>query len=343
MLGIALGLAVMILSVSIVIGFKKEVRNKVIGFGSHIQITNFDNNSSYESQPIAVSDTLLGELRQFPGIRHVERFATKLGILKTDEDFQGIVLKGVDEDYDWSFFRDNLKEGKLFAIQPDKRSTEVLISKYLADRLRLRVGDSFLTYFVQEEVRARKFTIAGIYETGFEDYDKMFVIADIKQIRRLNGWDADQVSGLELQVSDYDKLDRVAEEVYFALAERQDRNGNTYYARSIKELNPMIFDWLDVLDINVVRKIFLYVSFFLIGKGMLWGNVIGISLCLLQRIFRVVRMDPSIYYLDAVPIDLNWLSLILLNIGTLVISMLMMLAPSYLITKIDPAKSIRFE
>ena len=385
MLGIALGLAVMILSVSIVIGFKKEVRNKVIGFGSHIQITNFDNNSSYESQPIAVSDTLLGELRQFPGIRHVERFATKLGILKTDEDFQGIVLKGVDEDYDWSFFRDNLKEGKLFAIQPDKRSTEVLISKYLADRLRLRVGDSFLTYFVQEEVRARKFTIAGIYETGFEDYDKMFVIADIKQIRRLNGWDADQVSGLELQVSDYDKLDRVAEEVYFALAERQDRNGNTYYARSIKELNPMIFDWLDVLDINVVvilvlmlavagftmisglliiilertnmigilkalgesdrsiRKIFLYVSFFLIGKGMLWGNVIGISLCLFQRIFRVVRMDPSIYYLDAVPIDLNWLSLILLNIGTLVISMLMMLAPSYLITKIDPAKSIRFE
>ena len=385
MLGIALGLAVMILSVSIVIGFKKEVRNKVIGFGSHIQITNFDNNSSYESQPIAVSDTLLGELRQFPGIRHVERFATKLGILKTDEDFQGIVLKGVDEDYDWSFFRDNLKEGKLFAIQPDKRSTEVLISKYLADRLRLRVGDSFLTYFVQEEVRARKFTIAGIYETGFEDYDKMFVIADIKQIRRLNGWDADQVSGLELQVSDYDKLDRVAEEVYFALAERQDRNGNTYYARSIKELNPMIFDWLDVLDINVVvilvlmlavagftmisglliiilertnmigilkalgesdrsiRKIFLYVSFFLIGKGMLWGNVIGISLCLLQRIFRVVRMDPSIYYLDAVPIDLNWLSLILLNIGTLAISMLMMLAPSYLITKIDPAKSIRFE
>lgn len=385
MLGIALGLAVMILSVSIVIGFKKEVRNKVIGFGSHIQITNFDNNSSYESQPIAVSDTLLGELRQFPGIRHVERFATKLGILKTDEDFQGIVLKGVDEDYDWSFFRDNLKEGKLFAIQPDKRSTEVLISKYLADRLRLRVGDSFLTYFVQEEVRARKFTITGIYETGFEDYDKMFVIADIKQIRRLNGWDADQVSGLELQVSDYDKLDRVAEEVYFALAERQDRNGNTYYARSIKELNPMIFDWLDVLDINVVvilvlmlavagftmisglliiilertnmigilkalgesdrsiRKIFLYVSFFLIGKGMLWGNVIGISLCLLQRIFRVVRMDPSIYYLDAVPIDLNWLSLILLNIGTLVISMLMMLAPSYLITKIDPAKSIRFE
>ena len=342
MIGIALGLAVMILSVAIVIGFKKEVRNKVIGFGSHIQITNFDSNSSYES-------------------------------------------KGVDTDYDWTFFKDNLKEGEIFTIQPDKNSTDVIISKYLSDLLGLKVGDSFLTYFVQDDVRARKFTITGIYETGFLDYDKMFVIADIKQIRRLNGWDKDQVSGLELQVDDYDRLDQVAEDVYFDLTERQDRNGNTFYARSIKELNPMIFNWLDVLDINVVvilalmlsvagftmisglliiilertnmigilkalgqnnnsiRKIFLYVSFFLIGKGMLWGNIIGISLCLLQSHFHIIQLDPSIYYLDAVPIDLSLFSLFLLNIGTLAASMLMMLGPSYLITKIDPAKSIRFE
>ena len=385
MIGIALGLAVMILSVAIVIGFKKEVRNKVIGFGSHIQITNFDSNSSYESQPIAVSDTLLNALDAFPGIRHVEKFATKLGILKTDQDFQGIVLKGVDTDYDWTFFKENLKEGEIFTIQPDKNSTDVIISKYLSDLLGLKVGDSFLTYFVQDDVRARKFTITGIYETGFLDYDKMFVIADIKQIRRLNGWDKDQVSGLELQVDDYDSLDQVAEDVYFDLTERQDRNGNTFYARSIKELNPMIFNWLDVLDINVVvilalmlsvagftmisglliiilertnmigilkalgqnnnsiRKIFLYVSFFLIGKGMLWGNIIGISLCLLQSHFHIIQLDPSIYYLDAVPIDLSLFSLFLLNIGTLAASMLMMLGPSYLITKIDPAKSIRFE
>ena len=328
MIGIALGLAVMILSVAIVIGFKKEVRNKVIGFGSHIQITNFDSNSSYESQPIAVSDTLLNALDAFPGIRHVEKFATKLGILKTDQDFQGIVLKGVDTDYDWTFFKDNLKEGEIFTIQPDKNSTDVIISKYLSDLLGLKVGDSFLTYFVQDDVRAR---------------------------------------------------------IYFDLTERQDRNGNTFYARSIKELNPMIFNWLDVLDINVVvilalmlsvagftmisglliiilertnmigilkalgqnnnsiRKIFLYVSFFLIGKGMLWGNIIGISLCLLQSHFHIIQLDPSIYYLDAVPIDLSLFSLFLLNIGTLAASMLMMLGPSYLITKIDPAKSIRFE
>lgn len=385
MIGIALGLAVMILSVAIVIGFKKEVRNKVIGFGSHIQITNFDNNSSFESTPIAVSDSLLQALNAFPGVRHVEGYATKMGIMKTDNDFQGVVLKGVDAGYDWSFFKNNLKEGELLTIDPDKASTDVVISRYLSDLMGLKLGDSFLTYFVQEDVRARKFTITGIYETGFLDYDKLFVLADIKQIRRLNGWDKDQVSGLEILVDNYDDLDRIAEDMYFDLVEKQDRQGNTYFTRSVKEMNPMIFNWLDVLDINVIvililifavagftmisglliiilertnmigilkalgenntsiRKIFLYISFFLIGKGMLWGNVIGITICLIQSHFRILTLDPSIYYLDAVPIDLNIFSLLLLNIGTLCASMLMMLGPSYLITKIDPAKSIRFE
>ena len=378
-IGIALGLAVMILSVAIVIGFKKEVRNKVIGFGSHIQITNFDNNSSYETTPIAVSDSLLQALQEFPGIKHIEAYATKMGILKTDSDFQGIVLKGVDKDYDWSFFRNNLKEGEILTINPDKSSIDIIISKYLSDLLNLKLGDSVRTYFVQEDVRARKFNIAGIYETGFMDYDKLFVLADIKQIRRLNGWDKDEVSGLELLVDDYNDLDQIAEDLYFNLVEQQDRHGNTYFTRSIKEMNPMIFNWLDVLDVNVVvililifsvagftmisglliiilertnmigennasiRKIFLYISFFLIGKGMLWGNVIGIAICLIQSHFHIIKLDPSTYYLDAVPIDLSVLSLVLLNIGTLCASMLMMLGPSYLITKIDPAKSIRFE
>lgn len=383
--GVALGLAVMILSVAIVIGFKKEVRNKVIGFGSHIQITNFDNNSSYETTPIAVSDSLLQALQEFPGIKHIEGYATKMGILKTDSDFQGVVLKGIDTDYDWSFFRNNLKEGELLTIDPKKTSTDVIISRYLSDLLGLKLGDSILTYFVQEDVRARKFNIVGIYETGFMDYDKLFVLADIKQIRRLNGWEKDEVSGLELLVDDYDKLDQIAEDLYFNLVEKQDRHGNTYFTRSIKEMNPMIFNWLDVLDVNVVvililifavagftmisglliiilertnmigilkalgennvsiRKIFLYISFFLIGKGMLWGNMVGIAICLIQSHFRIIKLDPSIYYLDAVPIDLSIVSLILLNIGTLCASMLMMLGPSYLITKIDPAKSIRFE
>lgn len=385
MIGIALGLAVMILSVAIVIGFKKEVRNKVIGFGSHIQITNFDNNSSYQTKPIAVSDSFLVALTERSGIRHVETFATKPGILKTETDFQGIVLKGVDRQYDWSFFQKNLKEGEVFQLDSAKRSSDVIISRYLSDLVGLKVGDSFLTYFVEEDVRARKFHITGIYETGFADYDKLFVIADIRQVKRLNGWSDDQVSGVELLVDDYGQVDSLAENLYFELMDKQDREGNTYYVRSIKELNPMIFSWLEVLDINVVvilvlmlavagftmisglliiilertnmigilkalgennrsiRKIFLYVSFFLIGKGMLWGNVIGISLSLLQSYTHLIKLDSSIYYLDAVPVDLNVVSLALLNIGTLLVSMLMMLGPSYLITRISPAKSIRFE
>lgn len=383
--GVALGLAAMILSVAIIIGFKKEVRNKVIGFGSHIQVANLDNNTSYETKPIAVSDSLLQALRSTSGISHVDAFATKPGILKTDDAFEGIVLKGIDENFDWTFFRNNLKEGVIFAVTPDTSSTDVLISKLLADKMGLKTGDSFFTYFIQENVRTRKFHITGIYDTGFQDYDRIFVIADIKQVQSLNDWEKDQVTGLELQVTNYDDLDQLAEDLYISLGEHEDRLGNTYYARSIKELNPMIFEWLGVLDMNVVvilvlllavagftmisglliiiiertnmigilkslgedntsiRKIFLYVAFFLIGKGMLWGNVIGIVLCLLQSHFKILSLDPSVYYLDAVPIDLNILSLVLLNVGTLTVSMLMMLGPSYLITKINPAKSIRFE
>ncbi|MDD4515781.1 ABC transporter permease [Massilibacteroides sp.] len=385
MIGIALGLAVMMLSIAIIVGFKQEVRNKVIGFGSHIQITNFDSNNSYEMQPIVVSDSLLTGLRNYPGVKHVEPFATKWGILKTDTDFQGIILKGIDSDFDWSFFNKNLKEGTTFNLDSAKTGTDVIISRYLCNLLNLKLGDTFLTYFMQEDVRARRFTITGIYETGFQEYDKLFVIADIRQIRRLNGWDKDEVSGLEILVDDYEKLDVVAENLYFTVAELHDRKGNTFYTRTIKELNPMIFSWLSVLDTNVVvililmmavagfamisgliililertnmigilkalgqndtsiRKIFLYISFFLIGKGMLWGNAIGLAICFIQYQFKLIKLDPTVYYMDAVPIHLSLVSFILLNIGTLTAAMLMMLAPSYVITKIEPARSIRFE
>ena len=324
-------------------------------------------------------------MASYPEISHVETFATKPGLLKTDTDFQGIVLKGVDLNYDWTFFQNNLKEGEIFKLDEKKRSSDVIISRYLSDLLGLKVGDSFLTYFVEEDIRARKFHITGIYETGFADYDKLFVLADIRQVRRLNDWEDDQVSGIELLVDNYDHLDQISEGLYFEMANLQDRNGNTFFVRSIKDLNPMIFSWLDVLDINVVvilvlmlavagftmisglliiilertnmigilkalgqnnrsiRKVFLYVSFFLIGRGMLWGNIIALLICLLQSQMHILKLDPSIYYLDAVPVDLNITSWILLNIGTLFISMLMMLGPSYLITKISPAKSIRFE
>jgi ABC-type transport system, involved in lipoprotein release, permease component len=385
MVGIALGLAVMMLSVAIMVGFKQEVRGKVAGFGSHIQITNFDSNNSYETRAIAVSDSLLTALQHFPGVKHVETYATKWGILKTDTDFQGIVLKGIDTGFDWSFFNKNMKEGTAFTLDSVKSGTDVIISQYLCDLLGLKLGDAFLTYFMQEDIRARRFTITGIYDTGFQDYDKLFVIADIRQIQRLNGWEKDEVSGIELQVADYNRIDPITEDIYFHMAEKQDRNGNTFYTRSIKELNPMIFSWLDVLDMNVVvililmmavagfamisgliiiilertnmigilkalgqnntsiRKIFLYISFFLIGKGMLWGNAIGLLLCWIQYRFGIIRLDPATYYMDTVPISLSVTSFLLLNIGALTAAMLMMLGPSYVITKIAPARSIRFE
>lgn len=383
--GIAIGVAIMILSVAIVVGFKQEVRSKVIGFGSHIQITNFDSNSSYETVPIHVSDSLRRILSAIPGVRHVETFATKPGLLKTDSDFQGIVLKGVDADYDWTFFRKHLKEGQVFTVTPGRMTTDVLISRHLANLLRLRCGDSFLAYFVQDDVKARKFRISGIYDTGFSDYDRLFILTDIAQIRSLNEWPPNAVSGLELLVDDYDRLDETSERVDDLLINRHDSAGNTYYVRSIRELNPIIFNWLDLLDLNVavililmmavsgftmisglliiilertnmigilkalgqpnrsLRRVFLYVSAFLISRGMLWGNVIGLVLCWVQWQFHLLSLDPAIYYLDAVPIRLTFWSWLLINVGALIISLLMMLAPSYLITKINPARTIRFE
>lgn len=385
MAGIALGLAVMILSVAIIVGFKKEISEKVIGFGSHIQISNLNSGSTFESAPIAVSDTLINDLYAIPGVKHVELFATKPGIMKTDDSFQGVILRGVDSNFDWSFFEKNLKEGSLFTVSPDSTSTSVIISRYLSNLLNLKVDDTILTYFVQDDVRARRFTITGIYETGYIEYDKLFVIADIKQIRRLNHWEADQASGIEIKLDHFDQLEQVAEELFFEMATRQDRHGNFFLTRSVKELNPMIFSWLDVLDINVVvilllmmavagftmisglliiilerinmigilkamgqnnksiRKVFLYIAFFLIGKGMLWGNAIGLVICFLQSQFRIFKLDPANYYLDAVPIDLNLFTFLLLNVATLCVSMLIMLIPTWMITQVDPAKSIRFE
>ena len=384
--GITLGLATMILAVAVVTGFKQEVRDKVIGFDSHIQITNFDSNMSYETSPVLISDTLLSDLRAYPGVRHVEAFATKLGILKTETDFHGIVLKGIGTDYDWTFFGKHLKEGAIFTVDSQQMSTSVLVSVSLANLLGLQCGDSFSAYFLQDnDVRTRKFRISGLYDTGYTDYDKLFVVADIRQVRRLNNWDDNAVSGLGLYVSDYSHIDPVCEQLFFRLIDKTDLAGNTLYVRSIKELNPMIFNWLSVLDVNVViilvlmmavagftmisglliiilertgmigvlkalgqtdgsiRKVFLHTSAFLTLRGMCWGNVIALVICFIQWRFRLITLDPSTYYLDAVPIALDAATWLLINAGALMISLLMMLIPSCLIMKISPIRSIRFE
>jgi len=383
--GIALGLAVMMVAVCIIVGFKKEVRAKVIGFGSHIQITAFESNPSYESMPIAISDTLRGILKANPAISRIQEFITKPGIIKTDNDFMGVVLKGVPEEYDWQFFRKNLLEGTVIEPGDTTVSNRAIISKEIADKLLLKQGDSFTCYFVQDPVRARRFNIVGIYETNFEDYDQLFILTEKEVLTGLNGWDDDMASGIEVLVKDYDKLDATAQELFFEMASYEDRLGNTLYVRSIKDINPMIFNWLDLLDMNVwviiilmlvvsgftmisglliiilertnmigilksmgasnfsIRKVFLYLSAFLIGRGMLWGNLIALLLCFIQERWQLLRLDPSTYYLSAVPVDLNLLYIILLNIGTLLVTLLMMIGPSYLVANITPAKSIRFE
>jgi lipoprotein-releasing system permease protein len=383
--GIALGLAVMLVAVCIIVGFKKEVRAKVVGFGSHIQVTAFDSNNSYEQTPIAFSDTLASILTSNNAISHIQEYITKPGIIKTDDDFMGVVLKGVTERYDWAFFRKNMVEGEV--IQPGDTTTgnRAILSREIADKLQLKMGDSFTCYFVQEPVRARRFTIAGIYETNFEEYDKLYVITEKEVLASLNGWEEDMVSGIELRVKDYDNLDRTTQDLFFTLASHSDRFGNNLYTRSIKDINPMIFNWLNLLDMNVwviiilmlvvsgftmisglliiilertnmigmlksmgardfsIRKVFLYLSAFLIGQGMLWGNVIALLFCFLQDRFQLLKLDPATYYLSSVPVDLNLLYILLLNAGTLLVTLLMMVGPSYLVARITPARSIRFE
>lgn len=384
-IGIAVGVAVMLIAIAVVVGFKEEIRNKTIGFGSHIQITNFDNNNSYEMQPVKMNDTLIADLKALPDVKHVQRFVTKPGIIKTDEDFEGMVLKGIGPEFDWNFFKSNLVEGEILNVNDTASKNEVIISKALADMLKLKLGDSFFTYFFQEQVRARKFTIKGIYSTNFAEYDKLFILTDIRIAQRLNNWNPVYASGLEILINDFDVLDKATMQVYSVAANKFDDEGNGYYIRNIQQLNPQIFSWLDLLDMNVwvilllmlavagfnmisgllililektnmigilksqgaknwsIRKIFLYESLFLIGKGMLWGNIIGLAVCFIQYQFKLIPLDPVSYYTATVPITFNWLYIILLNVGTLITSVLMLIGPSYLITKISPAAIMRYE
>lgn len=276
-------------------------------------------------------------------------------------------------------------EGNVLQVSDTSTINQAIISKYIADRLNLKLGDSFITYFIQDPIKARKFCIAGIYQTNFEDYDKLFVLTDIGLVQKVSEWDKDQVSGVEIVVKDYDRLADIKRDIFFDMAAYKDGDGNPLFTSSIEEMNPMIFSWLDLLDMNVVviiilmlavsgftmisgllililertnmigilkalgarnysiRKIFLYISSFLILKGMLWGNVIALGICIIQKVFGIIKLDPATYYVSEMPVYLNPLYIILVNLGALIISMLMMIGPSYLIARISPAKSIKFE
>jgi lipoprotein-releasing system permease protein len=384
--GIALGLAVMILAVSVLTGFKKQIREKVAGFSGHIQIVNFDSNLSFETTPISDTQEFIPKIKQLPGIHHVQVFATKAGIIKTDEEIQGVVLKGVDSDYDWSYFASNMVEGNVFNVADTGRpGTNVIISRKIADMLRLKTGDSFAMIFVQDPPRSRKFTISGIYETSLEEFDKLYVFCDIGQIKRLSGWRDDQVSGFEIFIDDFDRLDQMYMAVRDEIGYRVAEEGTNFKVTNIKLTYPQIFDWLNFQDVNVViiillmlivagfnmisgllililektnmigvlkalgsedatiRKVFLYQAAFLIFKGLLWGNLIGIGIAYLQLKTGIFRLDPSSYYIKTVPVNLDLLHIILLNAGTMAAILIMLLVPSQLISRITPVKAIRYD
>ena len=385
MVGIAIGLAVMILSVAVVVGFKHEVRDKVIGLGADILVTSLDVVQSYQVTPVVGDDSLISALEKMPGVKHVQRYATKPGMIMTSDNFQGIVLKGIGQEYDTTFLHRHLQEGHIPAFTDSVSSNQVLVSKTIADRLGVRVGDKLYTYYLENNIRARRLTVAGIYQTNFSSYDDLFLLTDLRTVERLNNWEPGQVGGLEIQVTDYDLLDETNGYILSSLDKKTDKYGGRYYAQTIEEVYPQIFAWLDLLDINVwvilvlmvgvagftmisglliiilertnmigvlkalgadntaIRKVFLSFAVFLIRKGMLWGNVIALTCCAVQYFFRPVRLDPAVYYIDAVPIELNLWIWLLLNAGTLVVSVLMLVGPSYLISRIHPARSIRFE
>jgi lipoprotein-releasing system permease protein len=384
--GIAMGIAVMILAVSVLTGFKKEIREKVVGFGSNIQIVNFDSNISFETTPVSDSQPFIPKIKNLPGIKHVQVFATKAGIIKTDEEIQGVVLKGIASDFDWTYFSKNMVEGSVFSIPDTGRPiNKVIISRKISDMLNLRLGDTFAMLFVQEPPRMRPFVITGIYETSLEEFDKIYVFCDIRQIRRLNGWADDQVSGFEVYLDDFDQMDEmtvaVRDEIGYRLAEEETK----FKVVNIRMKYPQIFDWLNFQDVNVIiiillmlvvagfnmisgllililektnmigilkalgsgdstiRKVFLYQASYLIIKGLLWGNLIGTGLAFLQLKTGIFKLDPSSYYIKTVPVNLELIHVLLLNIGTMAVIILMLLIPSQLISRITPVKAIRYD
>ena len=384
--GIAIGLAVMIVSVCVVFGFKHAVSAKVIGFGSHIQVANFMTLQTSESYPIQMTDSLIKVLKNTQGVEHVQRFATKQGVLKTDSDFLGVVFKGVGPDFDSTFIHQNLMEGSIPAFSDTKSSNKILLSMSMAKKLKLKTGDRIFAYFIDHTgVRVRRFTIAGIYQTNLAQYDDVTCFIDLYTAVKLNGWETDQVSGAEITVKDFNKVDETEAIFINHLNRTVDHYGETYSSKTIRDISPQIFSWLDLLDLNVwiilalmiavagvtmisglliiilervtmigvlkamgakntmIRHTFLWFAVFIITRGLLIGNLIGIGLVLLQRYTGLVGLDPQTYYVTTVPVEINIPILLLLNVATLLISIVVLIAPSYLISHIHPAKSMRYE
>jgi membrane protein len=384
--GVAVGLAVMLVSVSVVFGFKHTIRNKVVGFGSHIQVANFMTLQASEQYPIQMGDSMLKVLRAIPGVKHVQRFAVKQGILKTDKDFLGVAFKGIAADYDTTFIHQNLVAGAIPHFSDTVGKQQMMVSQAIADQLNLKLGDKVFAYFIDDTgVKARRFTIAAIYQTNLSQFDKVTCFIDLYTAVKLNAWETDQASGAELTVNDFNLLNQTAARVVEKVNRTIDSYGETYSSQTIQEMNPQIFSWLDLLDLNVwiilglmlavagvtmisglliiilertamigilkaigarnttIRRTFLWFAVFTIGKGMLIGNLIALGLIVLQHYTGLVKLNPATYYVSTVPVEFNLLVWLLLNVATLVISVFVLIAPSYLVSKINPAASMRYE
>ena len=384
--GVAIGLAVMIISVCVVLGFKHTIRDKVIGFGSHIQVADFLTLQQMEQYPIVIDDSMIDVLKHIPDVAHVQRFAMKEGILKTDSDFLGVAFKGVGPEFDSTFIHNNMVEGSIHPFSDSVSHNKILVSQLMADKLHLKSGQRIFAYFFDNNgVRTRRFTIAGIYQTNLKKYDETIVFTDLYTAVKLNGWESDQASGAELSVNNFDNLDMVESRVISKVKGTVDHYGETYSSATIKELNPQIFQWLDLMDLNVwiilalmlivagvtmisglliiilertsmigilkalgarnktIRHTFMWFAVFIIGKGMLIGNVLSLGLLALQQAFGIIKLDAQTYYVSTVPVEINALYIVALNVATLLISVFMLVAPSYLISHIHPAKSMRYE
>lgn len=385
--GVAIGIAVMLISVCVVLGFKQEIKNKLIGFGSHIQIQNYQSLISSESYPIAVNDSLLRIVKSTPNIAHWERTCYKTGILKTDEQFKGILLKGVAEEFDTTFLHNSLLSGSLPSFSDQKASNEIVISETTARELKLKTGDKISAYFFDNGIRARRFLIKGIYQTNLSELDNNIVLTDFYTCNKLNRWNKNQCSSLNLTLKDYSTLkattQKLARRINVELG--SDIYGASFTTMSIEDLYPQLFTWLDLLNTNVwvililmtgvagitmisglliiilertsfigtlkalgahdrsIRRIFLCFSLFIVGRGLLWGNLLAFLLIFIQQQFGLVTLDPQIYYVEQVPLLINWSYVLLINVSTLLISICVLVLPSLLISRINPIKSIRFD
>ena len=385
-IGVAIGLAVMIVTVSVVLGFKHTIRDKVVGFGSHIQVHNIMNYNGSDPHPICANDSLMKAIEMIDGVAHAERFSTTQGILKTDDDFLGVAFKGIAAEYDTTFLHKHLVEGSIPEFSDSVSHYKLLISKMIADKMRLKAGDRVFGYFIDgEDVRTRKFTVSGIYQTNMTRFDETLCFTDLYTASKLNGWTDNQATGIEVIVKDFDRLNETADLFIDNVNRTSDEQGNALTTDTIYELYPQVFSWLELLDINVwiilalmvcvagftmisglliiilertqmigilkalgarnktVRHTFLWFSVFIISQGLLFGNIVGIGFVLLQQYTGIITLDPQTYYVSEAPMELNIPLIAMINLATLLICVFVLIAPSFLISHIHPAKSMRYE